>query len=70
MKAKVIETGEIAEAKRFKDMTDEEKKSTCIAGMCKDEDLFIEPETDCETWRYMFDFEVEILKEDETDEVE
>jgi len=64
MKVKVIDTGEIAEAKRFKDLTEEEKEDTVTADYCEDTDIFIEPEDNCGVWRFMLDYEVEILEEE------
>lgn len=70
MKVKVIRTGEVIEAKRFKNLTDEEKKSSCAFGIdiFEDNDIFVEPYREPfksdNAWEYMLDREVEIIEEE------
>lgn len=69
MKAKIIATGKVYEAKYFEDLTEEELKNTVeTPKMWKGKDLFLEPsswndERAENHWRYMFDNEVEIISE-------
>ena len=65
MKVKIIGTGTIIEAKRFKDFTDEEiKNNTEMPEMWEGDEIFIK-NTDGEptSHLYMFDSEVEIIEE-------
>ena len=65
MKVKIISTGKIVEAKRFKDLTSEEiKASTNSICLWDDKDLFVKFPDEKETWwDYMFDSEVKIIEE-------
>lgn len=65
MLVKVKSSGEVVKAKRFKNMTDEEKEITCIENECEGEDIFIKPEDGCYVWEYMLDHEVEIIEEED-----
>jgi len=66
MKVRVLETGEVVNAKRFKDMREEEiKHSTLDPNNWGREDLFIDRKslgTSC--MGYMLDDEVEIIPEE------
>lgn len=74
MKAKIIETGEIFEAKYFEDLkrdltVEEMKDTTTHLQIWKEKDIFLEPNSWDEEhkkneWRYMFDNEIEIISED------
>ncbi len=65
MKVRDLRTGEIVEAKRFKNMTDEEKESTGIESECEGEEIFIEPRYGGDVWKYMYDHEVKIIEEED-----
>lgn len=75
MKVKILENavtfgefkvGDIVEAKRLKDFTDEEKSREDVAITSDDNDIFAKKhEVDCDGCEYliMFDEEVEIIEE-------
>lgn len=65
MKAKVLETGKIVEAKYFKDLTEEEvNASTHLPDEWDDNDIFVAPcEDEQITWSYMAGYEVELIEE-------
>ncbi len=64
MKVMVIATGEVAEAKRFKGMSEEEVKSaTNDPKLWKGNEIFLEPEDGGGVWRWMPEDEIEIIED-------
>jgi len=70
MKVKILRTGQILEAKRLTDLTDDEIKASIgsrnsSTDMWEDKDIFVKSPSEEENyWNYVFDEEVEILKEE------
>lgn len=67
MKVRLLKNGKIYKAKRYKNMTNKEKKnSTYGPSGWKDESIFTEPKSCGSTtcWHYVFPDEVEIISED------
>ena len=65
MKAKIIATGEIFEAKFVKDMTEDERNESGISGSYPNS-IALEPsswEVENGVWRFMWEEEVEIISE-------
>lgn len=74
MKVKIKHSGRISEAKRFKDMTEEEQNNSIrneyIRTLVTDEFIFTKPVSDSKVWSVWSEDEVEILKEEVMDAVE
>lgn len=69
MKVKIKYSGRIAEAKRFKDMTEEEQNSSIndeyVRALVTDAFIFTKPVvSDSKVWSVWSEDEVEILKEE------
>jgi hypothetical protein len=63
LKVKVLSTGKIVTAKRFKDLSENERKESVYnSNRLSGEEIFIKPLKGCKVWRYVFDSEVKIIK--------
>ena len=71
MKVKLLRDGKIYVAKRWKDMTLAERMASVgnhEGEHWEDNSIFIEPrESEPDCWHYMFDREVEIIEETESE---
>lgn len=68
MKVKIKHSGRITEAKRFKDMTEEEQNNSIgdeyVRTLITDKFIFTKPVSDSKVWSVWSEDEVEILKEE------
>jgi len=65
MKVKVLETGEVYKAKRFKNFTKEEiQNETRMPEIWDENDIFIEKANGCCSFLYMYDDEIGIIEEE------
>lgn len=68
MKVKIKHSGRISEAKRFKDMTEEEQNNSIedeyVRTLITDKFIFTKPASDSKVWSVWSEDEVEILKEE------
>ena len=64
MKVKLIRTGKIVVAKRFKNLTKlQVKNSTDNPDWWNPESILVKPLKGCKGWRYMLDYQVEVIEE-------
>jgi len=64
MKMKVMYNGKLVNAKRFKDLTEDQVRySTANYDAWEGEEIFVEPSEGLTEWIYMYDHEVEIISE-------